>query len=161
MFFSPHQVTIEKASPGQCASPTENGSDQKSRVHVSFCSSRCFPVCFFRCENPTAPLWACGATPCGGSRPSESFLSVSGVCLGDDQTEPEGVPSQSGRGDAMFRCIPPYLIFVVLNHFVLLDGKKMCLILLLASIKQHKKIRFLIKTFPKTGRVFFYTKGSL
>ena len=26
---------------------------------------------------PTTPLWACGATPCGGSGPSDSFLSRS------------------------------------------------------------------------------------
>ena len=72
---------------------------------------------------PTTPLWACDATPCGGSRPSDTFLSRSeglvhaegastrsmiasggalsegyghggpGVCLGDGQTEAEGVPS--------------------------------------------------------------------
>ena len=59
---------------------------------------------------PTTPLWACGATPCGGSRPSDSFLLRSegldhaekvvsggdiyegyghggpGVCLADGQT---------------------------------------------------------------------------
>ena len=27
-----------------------------------------------------------------------------GVCLGDGQTEDEGVPSQGGRGDALLRC---------------------------------------------------------
>ena len=32
-----------------------------------------------------------------------------GVCLGDGQTEAEGVPSQGGRGDVLLRCIPPYL----------------------------------------------------
>ena len=32
-----------------------------------------------------------------------------GVCLGDGQTEAEGVPSQNGRGDALVRRIPPYL----------------------------------------------------
>ena len=32
-----------------------------------------------------------------------------GVCLGDGQTEPEGVPSQGGRGDALLRRMPPYL----------------------------------------------------
>ena len=32
-----------------------------------------------------------------------------GVCLGDGQTEAEGVPSQGGRGDALFRRMPPYL----------------------------------------------------
>ena len=29
-----------------------------------------------------------------------------GVCLGDGQTEAEGVPSQGGRGDALLRRIP-------------------------------------------------------
>ena len=72
-------------------------------------------------------------TSCGGSRTSDSFLSRSeglehaegpptrfmdasggvlsegyghggtGVCLGDGQTEAEGVPSQGGRGDALLR----------------------------------------------------------
>ena len=32
-----------------------------------------------------------------------------GVCLGDGQTEGEGVPSQGGRGDALLRRMPPYL----------------------------------------------------
>ena len=32
-----------------------------------------------------------------------------GVCLGDGQTEAEGVLSQGGRGDALFRRMPPYL----------------------------------------------------
>ena len=32
-----------------------------------------------------------------------------GVCLGDSQTEAEGVPSQGGRGDALRRRMPPYL----------------------------------------------------
>ena len=85
---------------------------------------------------PTMPLWACGAIPCGGSRPSDSFLSSfegrdhavgastgfmvasggvlsegygAGVCLGDGQTEAEGVPSQGGRDDALLRRMPPYL----------------------------------------------------
>ena len=30
-----------------------------------------------------------------------------GVCLGDGQTEAEGVPSQDGRGDALLRRMPP------------------------------------------------------
>ena len=33
-----------------------------------------------------------------------------GVCLGDGQTEVEGVPSQGGRGDALLRRMPSYLI---------------------------------------------------
>ena len=75
----------------------------------------------------STPLSACGATPCGGSLPSDTFLSRSegpdhaegastgfmvalggvvceryghdgpGVCLGDGQTESEGVPSQGTR----------------------------------------------------------------
>ena len=32
-----------------------------------------------------------------------------GVCLGDGQTEAEGVPSQGGRGDALLRRMPSYL----------------------------------------------------
>ena len=32
-----------------------------------------------------------------------------GVCLGDGQTEDEGVPSQGGRGDALLRRMAPYL----------------------------------------------------
>ena len=32
-----------------------------------------------------------------------------GVCLGDGQTKAEGVPSQGGRGDALFRRILTYL----------------------------------------------------
>ena len=32
-----------------------------------------------------------------------------GDCLGDGQTETEGVPSQGGRGDALPRRIHPYL----------------------------------------------------
>ena len=81
----------------------------------------------------------CGATPCGGSRPSDSLMPRSkwldyaegastgfmvasggvlsegyghdgpGVCLGDGQTEAEVVPSQGGRGDALLRRMPPYL----------------------------------------------------
>ena len=30
-------------------------------------------------------------------------------CLGDGQTEAEGVLSQDGRGDALLRRMPPYL----------------------------------------------------
>ena len=32
-----------------------------------------------------------------------------GVCLGDGQTEAEGVPSQGGRSDALLRRMPPHL----------------------------------------------------
>ena len=32
-----------------------------------------------------------------------------GGCLGDGQTEAEGVLSQGGRGDALLRRMPPYL----------------------------------------------------
>ena len=32
-----------------------------------------------------------------------------GVCLDDGQSEAEGVPSQSGRGDALFRRMSLYL----------------------------------------------------
>ena len=87
----------------------------------------------------TTPVWARGATPSGGSRPSDFFLSRSewlddaegastgfmiapggvpseeyghdgpGVCLGDGQSEDEGIPSKGGCGDALLRCMPPYL----------------------------------------------------
>ena len=33
--------------------------------------------------------------------------NTSGVCLGDGQTEAEGVRSQGGRGDALLRRMPP------------------------------------------------------
>ena len=73
------------------------------------------------------PLWACGATPCGGSRPSDSFLSrseglvhaegaptrfmvasylkdagMAGPVSALAMTREVGVPSQGGRGDALF-----------------------------------------------------------
>ena len=32
-----------------------------------------------------------------------------GVCLGDGQTEAEGLPSQCGCGDSLLRRTPPYL----------------------------------------------------
>ena len=38
-----------------------------------------------------------------------------GVCLGDGQTETEGVPSQGGRGDALLRRMPPHL---TLNYII-------------------------------------------
>ena len=42
---------------------------------------------------------------------SEGFMHGGpGVCLGDGQTEAEGIPSQGGRGDALFRRPPPHLI---------------------------------------------------
>ena len=43
-----------------------------------------------------------------------------GVCLGDGQTEDEGVPSQGGRGDALLRRMPPYMtltLFSSVNYF--------------------------------------------
>ena len=97
---------------------------------------------------PPTPLWACGATPCGGSRPSSSILSRSegmvhaegaptrfmvasggvlsegyghggpGVCLGDDQTEAGAVPSHGGRGDALLRCMPSYRPGLVSMYFL-------------------------------------------
>ena len=36
-----------------------------------------------------------------------------GDCLGDGQTEVEGVPSQGGRGDALLRRMPPYLTYLI------------------------------------------------
>ena len=38
---------------------------------------------------PTTPLWACGATPCGGSRPSDTFLSRS-----EGLVHAEGAPTR-------------------------------------------------------------------
>ena len=32
-----------------------------------------------------------------------------GVCVGDGQTEAEGVPSHDGRGDVLLRRMPPYV----------------------------------------------------
>ena len=37
----------------------------------------------------------------------------SAVCLGDGQTDAEGVPSQGGRGDALLRRMPPYLTWLI------------------------------------------------
>ena len=101
-------------------------------LSITVCIER-FPtlIIHVRCTAPTTPLGACGATPCGGSRPPDSCLSRSerlghadgastrfivasdgvegyghdgpGVCLGDGKTEAEGVPSQGGRGDALLR----------------------------------------------------------
>ena len=61
-----------------------------------------------------------GAGPCRGA--STRFMVASGgvlseryrhggpgVCLGDGQTEAEGVPSQGGRGDALLRRMSPHL----------------------------------------------------
>ena len=46
-------------------------------------------------------------------RQVESYLKYGhgrpGICLGDEKTEAEGVPSQGGRGDALLRRMPPYL----------------------------------------------------
>ena len=47
-------------------------------------------------------------------RPFECYLKRyghggPGVCLGDGQTEDDGVPSQGGRGDALLRRMLPYL----------------------------------------------------
>ena len=45
--------------------------------------------------------------------PSEGFgHGGPGVCLGDGQTEAEGVPSQGGCDDALLRRIPPYLTYL-------------------------------------------------
>ena len=88
---------------------------------------------------PTSPVIACGVTPCRRSRPLNSVFSGSsgldyaersaacfvvasggalsgryghdgpGVWLDDGQTEDEGVPSQGGRGDALFWRMSQYL----------------------------------------------------
>ena len=42
-------------------------------------------------------------------RQTEAYLKDTGACLGDGQTEAEGVPSQGGRGDALLQRMPPYL----------------------------------------------------
>ena len=48
----------------------------------------------------------------GGVR-SEGYGHVKpGVCLGDGQTEAEGVPSQGGRGDALLRRMLSYLTYL-------------------------------------------------
>ena len=46
-----------------------------------------------------------------------------GVCLGDGQTEAEEVPSQGGRGDALFRRMPPIpdLTFEILHPSIKSD----------------------------------------
>ena len=42
-------------------------------------------------------------------RQVESYLKDTGMaCLGDGQTEAEGVPSQGGRGDALLRRMLPH-----------------------------------------------------
>ena len=46
-----------------------------------------------------------------GGVPSEEYgHGGPGVCLGDGQTEAEGVSSQGGRGDALLRRMSPHLI---------------------------------------------------
>ena len=55
--------------------------------------------------------WTEGASPgfmvaSGGVLPDGYGDDGPGVCLGDGQTEDEGVPSQGGRGDALLRRMP-------------------------------------------------------
>ena len=45
----------------------------------------------------------------GGVLPEGYGDDGPGVSLGDGQTEAGGVLSQGGRGDALLRCMPPYL----------------------------------------------------
>ena len=45
----------------------------------------------------------------GGGLSEEYGHGGPGVGLGDGKTEAEGVPSQGGRGDALFRRMLPYL----------------------------------------------------
>ena len=45
----------------------------------------------------------------GGVPSTEYGYGGPGVCLGDGQTEAEGVPAQGGRGDALLRRMHPYL----------------------------------------------------
>ena len=90
------------------------------------------------------PIRACGATSCGGNRSSGSLLPRSewldhaerastssrvasggpiwgygyhglGDCLGDGQTEAEGVPSQGWYSNALLRRMPSYLNWPDLN----------------------------------------------
>ena len=80
---------------------------------LQFPTMRIPPIGFFLVENG-------GAVPCRAA--SSGFMVASdgvpfegygdggsGVCVGDGQTDDEGVPSQGGRGDALFRRMAPYL----------------------------------------------------
>ena len=65
-------------------------------------------------RSPIRRIWAWRAWRLPGRWPdaglSEGYAHDGpGVCLGDGQTEDEGVPSQGGRGDALLRRMPPYL----------------------------------------------------
>ena len=57
------------------------------------------------------PKWAStGFMVASGGVVSKGYVHDGpGVCLGDGQTEDEGVPAQGGRGDALLRRMPPYL----------------------------------------------------
>ena len=56
--------------------------------------AKCPPACFFITSGDSSVSVGYGY---GGP----------GVCLGDGQTEPEGVPSQGGRCDALLRRMSP------------------------------------------------------
>ena len=52
-----------------------------------------------------------GRWPGGGLSEDTGMAGL--VCLGDGQTEAEGVPSQNGRGDALLRRMPLYMTFIL------------------------------------------------
>ena len=65
-------------------------------------------------QRPVWRMWAWRAWRLPGRWPdgglSEGYgHGGPGVCLGDSQTEAEGVPSQGGHGDALLRRMLPYL----------------------------------------------------
>ena len=57
----------------------------------------------------TEGLPECFVVASGGSVVEGHGHGGPGVCLGDGQTEAEGVPSQGGRGDALLRRMSSYL----------------------------------------------------
>ena len=76
---------------------------------------------------PIWEIWAWRAWRLPGRWPdgglSEGYgHSGPSVCLGDGQTEDEGVPSHGGRGDALLRRMPPYLTWywelIALNNYI-------------------------------------------
>ena len=60
------------------------------------------------CRDPEGPP-ACFVFAPGGVLSERHGHVVPRVCLGDDQTEAEGVPSHGGCGDALLQRMPPYL----------------------------------------------------
>ena len=95
--------------------------------------------------------------PTGFSVASDRVLSEiyghdgPGVCLGDGQTEAEKVPSQSGRGDALLRRLPPYL--TLLSSFRTLGFN----VKIVSNRALHFKILFFIDSFNMNS--FYFTNG--